>query len=75
MVVFLAREYEVKIIFERGNAGHPDLQKFLDQIRVRRGKFARPARFNRMFPDIAFKPEPYHVTAHAERNAVGAGMG
>ena len=74
MVVFLAREYEVEIIFERGNAGHPDLQKVLDQIRVGRGKFARPAGFNRMFPDVAFEPEPYHVTAHTEWNAARPGM-
>src|SRR5690242_16585447 len=74
MIVFLARNDELKIVFERRDPGHSDLEKLLDQVRVGGDERARPAGFNRMLPDITLESEPDHVTAHPKWNSVSSGM-
>ena len=56
MVVFLPGQNEMEIILQRRDAGHPHLEKFFDQLGVRGDKFLRPARFDRVFTDVAFNP-------------------
>ena len=63
-----------KIVFQRGDAGHPDLEKLFDQIGMSRYEFFGPTRFNRVLTNVALEAHANHVAAHGKRNALRSRM-
>src|SRR4030095_10280067 len=70
VVMLLARQHKVKIVLQRGDAGHPDLEKLFDQIGMSRYEFFGPTRFNRVLTNVALEAHANHVAAHGKRNAL-----
>jgi hypothetical protein len=73
VIMFLPCQHEVKIVFQRGDARHPDLQKFFDQIGMGCNKFFGPTRFDGVLANIFLEAHANHVAAHGERNALAPG--
>src|SRR5262249_51825194 len=74
VIMFLARQHEVKIILQWRNTGHPDLEKPLDQLGMSRYEFFGPAGFNGVLANVALEAHADHVAAHDERNALRSRM-
>src|SRR4030095_4038978 len=74
VVMFLAREHKGKIVFQRSDAGHPDLEKFFDQIGMGRNEFFGPTRFDGVLTNVTLEAHANHVAAHGKRYALRSWM-
>ena len=72
--MILACQHEVEIVFQRSDAGHPDLEKFFDQIGMGRYEFFGPSRFDGVLTNVALEAHANHVAAQGKRNALRSRM-
>jgi hypothetical protein len=74
VVVFLPSKNEMEVILQRRYSGHSDLQKILDQVWMRRGKFFGPTCFDGVLADVSLEAQLRHAAAHAQRNPLRVRM-
>jgi len=74
VIVLLAGKYEVKIVFQRSDAGKSHLEKFFNQIGMRGDKFFSPSSLDGVLANVLFEAQPNHVPAHRQRDAFGPRM-